>query len=250
MNRTLKNIALALALAFTALTAKAQVEIPWQKINYDVNYKWGIIDVNIAKGDVTLQSDYSGFRGTLDGVSISWEGHIICVSDTLQASFSGAGTAFAERVGYQAGWYRRPSVSLYQSRDYDAAAPAIYRNIAGQGAYDASDDSMEAITVTSDMLGMYYLAHAIDFDALRPGEQVRVDISGGYSREAVITYRGRQPYSCSAGNFEVYECTFEYGYDGRMSGFPVECKIGVDSRIPLFLCADLPVGRVEMLYTR
>lgn len=228
--------------------SKAQVNIPYQEIPYNVNYHWGLIDVNIARGTVTAQTDGNSFYATLNGSSIPWEGKIICVSDTLNANMGFDGGALSESVTYQNGWYRHIPVSVYRSGSYNPDDPAYYRNIAGQGNYDASNDSMEAITVTSDMLGMYYFAHALNFDNMQPGHNYSIPINGGYSRQLVITYQGQGTYNGPDGTYPTYNCTFEYSYDGSMSGFPVECKIGTTNRIPLFLSANLPVGRVEMLY--
>lgn len=244
----MKKIVLLLTACALCIVANAQMVIPRQVVHYDVNYKWGIIDVNIAHGTVAFQSDGNNFYGTLDGTSIPWEGRIICVSDTLQATMSLLGGTFSETVDYQAGWYRRPPVDYFRSASYNAANPAYYRNTAGGGSYDASDDTMEAITVTADMIGMYYYSHAIDFSRLQPGNRVNVTIQGPFSRELVITYNGLGEYSAGGRTYPVYDCTFEYGYHGSMSGFPIECKIGTRERFPLYLGASLPVGRVEMLY--
>lgn len=245
----MKNrIVMALMAAFAFTGASAQIDIPYTEIGYDVNYHWGIIDVMIARGTVTVECNNGEFRGTLDGTSIPWEGHIICVSDTLNAYMEGSGAGIRETVQYQNGWYRRPPVSYFRSGGYNPENPANYRNITGQGAYDASDDTMEAITITSDMIGMYYYARVIDFAAMRPGERIVVPIQGPFSREVVITYQGQSVYSRYGDNYPVYDCTFEYGYGGRLSGFPVECKIGASSRLPLYFGASLPVGTVELLY--
>lgn len=245
----MKKILLVLAVALGVAAASAQVSFPRQEVHYNVNYHWGIVDVMIARGVVSYECNGGAFSGTLDGTSIPWEGRIICVSDTLRANFSGSGNDICESVNYQAGWYRRPPVSLFNSSTYNPEDPAYFRNTAGGGSYDASDDTMEAITVTADMIGMYYLARAIDFSSLGAGDQVKVPIQGQYSKEVVVTYNGEGLYSADGDNYRTYDVSFEYSYGGRMSGFPVEMKIGVDNRIPLFLSASLPVGRVEMLYS-
>lgn len=240
----IKKILSLLVVLFAWQIGTAQVVIPRQEIHYNVNYHWGIIDVMIARGTVSVECDGYRLNGTLDGTSIPWEGRIICVSDTLVADVNGIN----ETVVYQNGWYRRPPVSLFRSASYNPDDPAYYKNIAGQGAYDASHDSMEAITVTSDMISMYYYAHAINFQNLRPGEQVRINIDGPYSRELLVTYQGQGVYSAGGDNYPTYDCSFEYGYGGSLSGYPVECRIGANNRIPLYLSASLPVGKVEMLY--
>lgn len=244
----MKKYLLLIITLVAPLLCKAQVNIPYQEISYDVNYHWGLIDVMIARGVVTIQSDGQQFYGTLDGTSIPWEGKIICVSDTLNASVDIDASIWQQTVTYQSGWYRHVPVSVFRGGSYNPDDPAYFRNIAGQGNYDASNNSMEAITVTSDMLGMYYYSHLIDFDALTPGDRVVVQIHGPYSRQLVITYQGQGVYSSNGDNYPTYNCMFEYSYGGSMSGYPVDCKIGATDRIPLFLSASLPVGRVEMLY--
>lgn len=244
----MRKLFLMLTIVCLGLPAAAQTVIPFQEIPYNVNYHWGIIDVMIARGVVTIESDGNSFYGTLDGTSIPWEGRIICVSDTLRASIQDAGGVLNETVEYQSGWYRHPPVSLFRSSCYNPADAAYFKNIAGQGSYNASSDSMEAITVTSDMIGMYYLAHLLNFETFADGEQIRVNIAGPYSRELAITYQGKGIYTVNGDTYPTYNCSFEYSYGAGMSGYPVDCKISVTDRIPVFISASLPVGRVEMLY--
>ena len=59
-------------LAFLPCALFAQVNIPRQEIHYNVNYHWGLIDVMIAQGVVTVETDGDIFRGNLDGTSIPW----------------------------------------------------------------------------------------------------------------------------------------------------------------------------------
>lgn len=226
----------------------AAQSIPTQVTPYNVNYHWGLINVMIARGNVTVQSDGNQFYGTLDGTSIPWEGKIICVSDTLQATMNTEPGQWKEYVQYQNGWYRHPSVSSFRSSTYNPEDPAIYKNIEGQGSYDASHDSMEAITVTSDMLGLYYFVHFINFEAMQPGQSIVIPIEGPYSKEVTITYNGQDTYVANGSTYPTYDCTFEYSYEGGGVDYPVECKVSATDRIIVYLSASLPVGRVEMLY--
>lgn len=244
----MKRTVLALSFLCVAFATRAQYSFPLQDINYNVKYHWGLIDVMIARGVVSIQSDGNEFYGTLNGTSIPWEGKIICVSDTLRANMSSEGGRLVESVQYQSGWYRHPSVSLFRSATYNPDDPAIFKNIAGQGEYSASRNSMEAVTVTSDMLGLYYYSHIIEFDKLQPGERFEIQINGPYARSVIVTYEGQTIYNVNGDRYPAYECTFEYSYDGRMSGYPVKCYIGATDKIPLYFSASLPVGQVEMLY--
>ena len=244
----MKKVLLIIGIISICLPAFGGVVIPRREITYNVNYHWGLIDVMIARGTVSIESDGESFYGTLDGTSIPWEGRIICVSDTLRGSINGSGTNFSENVYFQSGWYRRPPVSYFRSGTYNPENAEYFKNLAGGGVYSASEDTMEAIAVTSDMISIYCLASNIDFSLLRPGDRMVVPINGGYSRELVINYQGEGLYSNNGDNYPTYNCTFEFGYGGEMDGYPVECKIGVTDRMPLYLSASLPVGHVEMLY--
>ena len=233
-----------------ALTCRAGVTIPATEIPYNVNYHWGIIDVMIAHGTVNIESDGTNFRGTLDGISIPWEGHVILVSDTLHTQMLPGNGLSNENVVYQSGWYRRPKVKYYRSNNYDASNPEFYKNLAGEGNYNASDDTMEAIAVTSDMIGMFYYAREFDFDNMKPGDKVRIPISGkaAKSKEVIVTYLGEGNYEVDNTTYPTHNIEFEYGYDGSPSGYQVQMKVGRENPIPMFISASLPVGKVEMLY--
>ena len=228
--------------------AQAVVTIPETDIPYNVNYHWGIIDVNIAHGTVKYHCDGTNFYGTLDGVSIPWEGHVILVSDTLSTKMVAGEKYSKEVIEYQSGWYRRPKAKYYRSDDYDSSNPANYKNIAGHGSYDASNSSMEAITITSDMIGMYYYANEIDFESLEPNQQITLPIQGVYAQKVTVTYLGKGTYEIENIVYPTYNIMFEYNYNGKMSGYPVQMRIHQKDRLPIFLSASIPVGRIEMIY--
>lgn len=219
-----------------------------KEIHYNVNYHWGIIDVMIAHGIVKTETDGQHFHGTLDGTSIPWEGRVIVVSDTLDAEMLPGEGLGSEKVNYQVGWYRRPKASAFHSSSYDPANPLYYKNTRGEGEYSASHDTMEAIAITSDMIGMYYYGNLFDFENMQPGDKVVIPISGGLSNEVQVTYQGKGSYTQEDVTYPTYNVMFEYGYQGNLSGYQVQMKYSIKDRTPLFLSASLPVGRVEMLY--
>lgn len=244
----MKKFLAILLFAFTFATAYSAVTIPPTEIPYNVNYHWGIIDVNIAHGTVKYHCDGTNFYGTLDGVSIPWEGHVIMVSDTLSTQMLPGEKYSVEKINYQSGWYRRPKTKYYRSNDFDPSNPETYRNIAGQGEYNASSNSMEAIAITSDMIGMYYYANEIDFEALTPNEVITIPIQGVYEQEVNVTYLGKGSYEIENVTYPTYNIMFEYNYHGKMSGYPVQMRIRQSDKLPIFLSASIPVGKVEMIY--
>lgn len=230
--------------------AKAQVNIPYEEIDYNVHYHWGIINVMIAHGTVTVQTDGNRFIGTLDGNSIPWNGRVFCVSDTLHTIMTPAGKVSNETVTYENGWYLKPKVTQYRSEGFNPDDPANYKNIKGQGTLNADGETMEAITVTADMLAMFYYAREIDFESMQPGQSITIPINveGGTPERVNITYDGKATTDINGSSYPTYDITFEYSYHGAMSGYPVKMQIGAESRIPVRISASLPVGHVEMIH--
>lgn len=240
----MKKTILLLLSFIAALTGMAQVQIPYQEIPYNVHYHWGLVNVNIGHGKVTLSSQGDRFNATLDGNTIPWEGRIFCVSDTLNATMTSGSPYSRETVNYENGWYLKPKVMEYRSDGFSASNPANYKNIQGQGNLDADADTMEAVTVTADMLGMFYYFHEIDFAGMSPGQQVTIPITGGYAQSVTVTYNGESNY----GGYSTYSVAFEYTYHGASSGYPVYAQVDRTTRIPVLLSAELAIGHVEMIY--
>jgi hypothetical protein len=232
------------------LFGKAQVNIPSQEISYDVHYHWGLIDVMIAHGTVTLESSGDSFKGTLDGSSIPWDGRVFCVSDTLHATMTPASPYSKETVTYENGWYLKPKVTVYRSGHFNPTDPANYKNIKGEGSLDASANTMEAITVTADMLGMFYYFHEFDFESITEGSSftLPIAVAGGTPQSVKVTYNGKSSYTATGVTYPTYSVEFEYSYNGAMTGYPVHAEVATNSRIPVLLSASLPVGKVEMIY--
>ena len=246
----MKKYLLLMLVLCSVMIGKAQVNIPYQEIRYNVNYHWGLVDVMIAHGVVTLQSDNNRFNATLDGSSIPWEGRVFCVSDTLWTIMTPTDGLSKETVIYQNGWYMKPKVSTYHSGNFDPTNPANYKNIKGEGTLDASGETMEAITVTSDMLVLFYYFKEIDFESMTEGQSITIPIAieGGSPEKVVVTYNGKSHHKIDNVDYPTYSVMFEYSYNGRMSGYPVDAQVGINDRIPLLISSTLPVGHVEMIY--
>lgn len=242
-----KTLLLFVAL-LSAFFTKAQLNIPPTELNYNVHYHWGLIDINIAHGQVNMSTSGDQFNATLDGNSIPWNGRVFCISDTLQATMTPGSPLSQETVTYQNGWYLKPKVQQYRSDAFSPDDPANYKNIHGQGTLNADGQTMEAVTVTSDMLAMFYYYRQIDFESMQPGQQITIPISGGFADSVLVTYKGKSTYNTGGMTYQTYDTEFEYSYHGVMSGYQVQAQVSVGNRIPVLLSASLPVGHVEMIY--
>lgn len=241
----MKKTLLLLLLAFCGLMAKAQGDIPYSEYNYDVHYHWGMVNVAIGHGVATVQKTGNSFTGTLDGNSIPWNGRVYCVSDTLRASL----TPTSESIEYVNGWYMKPKTSVYRGGTFNPSSPSSYKNIKGEGTLDAGSETMEAVAILADMTALYYYFRVIDFPSMRDGESIVIPIqSPSGAGKVVVTYNGMSAMNAGGSSYHTYQATFEYSYEGRMSGYPVKTEISADSRIPLKFSASLPIGHVEMIY--
>lgn len=241
MKRTLFLFAAMVALI--ASSAKATVKIPSTSLTYDVVYHWGLINKVAGHGYVNYHTYGNTYMASLQGSSIPWGGKIYTVNSSLRATFGperdGVST---ETVDAIRGVYSKPDVG---SNPHSAP----YRTIYGAGTLDASSETMEAVTIMSDMLSIFYYARQLGFATMPAGRELEIPIvRDGVEQTLYITYKGVQSYSYGGYSTEAYAIEFRYTYNGAPDRFPVTCLIGTDSRIPVMFSADLLIGHVEMRY--
>ncbi len=226
--------------SIAAFSASAQTSV----MRYNIVYKWGFIEKVAGHGTVRLAMNGNQLHATLDGHSIPWGGRLYSVADTLVTSFTQSGNSFVQNVSYRNGWYTKPEAGA-PTADL-LASPANYRTINGKGTLDASDATMEAVTITCDMLGFFHLAQVINFDALKPGSTLTVPIhyTNGNSEQVRITYNG----TLERPTGKAYDVVFNYSYRGQLSGYPVQTVVDADSRVVLSAASHLLIGDLEMVY--
>lgn len=233
-------LAFIAASLLSGTTASAQDFGP-NSYEYQIKWKWGLVDMTAAHGRIDTQCVDGNFFGTLNGSSIDWRGHVYSVSDTLRASV----TPTAQHTEYVNGWYTKPKAGT----EADLQDPQDYRTILGQGSLSASPATMEAVETTANMLSIHYYAHAIDFDSMHPGEIVTIPISqeGETPENLVITYKGRGESPSGSYPGEVYNVELNYSYNGSPSEYPVTCEITTDTHVPVYYAADIRIGHVAMI---
>lgn len=223
-----------------------------ERIPYKVVYHFGMIHKVAGHGVVQVSARGNNFSGTLTGSSIPWGGRIYMVNDTLRARMvvDGSKKFSRQRVTYSNGWYSKPEVSIWKSGKFNRTAPANYRAIHGRGGLSASPATMEAITISTDMLGMFYTFKEMNFAAMHPGQtfNIPVTVPGQGLQHAVVSYLGPSTYMKHGVKTATYKVRFEYTYKGRRSNYPVTCQVDAATRIPLMLSADLAIGHMEMIY--
>lgn len=240
----MKRFALIAAAALFPILASAarQISMPDQTLAYKAEYHFGFIRISAGTISIGLALDGDNFTSTLNGQSVPIEGHVYAISDTLCSTMTPAAPLSHETVTYANGWYAKPEIGVDASVDF--ANPALFKNTMGGGCLDASDDTMEAISISTDMLAMFYYFRQMDFDDLTPGQNVGQTISlpGGGTQNLTITYDGIGSYEGS----ETYDVTFNFSYDGAPTVYPITARIDPMTRLPLLLAADLKIGHIEL----
>lgn len=235
------GLAVAGAIGLSAWSAEPVV------INYKVNYQVAFIMKEVARGTVELQSEGPEFSASLNGRSIPWGGRVYEVSDTLRISVvPGSGPAYMRlRETARSGWYFKPLESRLRDGSFNRADPANYRNTAGQGQLSCSPLTIEAVGISTDMLGMFYVFRELDFSALEPGQQLAIPVGkpDGGEQYAYVTYTGLS----ECGGIPAYGVVCEFSYDGERSSYPVTCQVDSDTRLILSMSAHLDIGRMEMV---
>lgn len=232
------------ALILLAFLPEARaVDIPCTVYTYKARYHMGIINVHIGTGKVKILKSGDKFVGTLDGHSIPWNGRVFCINDTIRASLSPS----AAIVGYNNGWYLKPSKREYQAGRYGAAYPSSYKNLHGRGTLDASEETMEAVKIMSQMTMLYYYFKILDFSAMKPGDSIMMPVNGGGKADKVrITYDGPSHIKIDGIIYHTWAVSFEFSYRGSMSGYTVKSQVDTSTRVPLRFSSHLPIGHVEM----
>ena len=219
---------------------------------YKIEYDFMGLKKTAAHADVSIRIDGENFAGSLNGHSIEWGGRYYTVSDTLVARMfhTNGHLTVREEVVFKIGWYSKPTAAQAADGMYVFNNPKLYKNTDGMGLLDASEETMEAVSITTDMLAMFYSYRKINFDRILPGREYLVSITGsnGERQHLLFRYVGVSRYKINGVEYPTYQTQFEYYFNGRPSGYTVSCEVEQQSRLPLVFSGKLKIGEVAMIY--
>ncbi len=238
--------------ALCILTAGADLDAQENNYRYKIEYDFMGLKKTAAHARVGIKIDGQKFTGTLNGHSIEWGGRYYTVSDTLVARMyhTNGHLNVREEVVFKIGWYSKPTAAEAADGMYVFNNPKMYKNTDGMGLLDASEETMEAVSITTDMLAMFYSYRKIDFDRIMPGREYLVSITGmnGARQHLLFRYLGLSKYKINGVEYPTYQTEFEYYFNGRPSGYTVSCEVERESRLPLVFSGKLKIGKVAMIY--
>lgn len=233
--------ALAISLAGAA---DATVTFPVNTLQYEVMYHCGFIKIPAGVADINLSLDGENFMATLNGQTEPIGGRIYAISDTLQARMTGGEGLSREMVTYENGWYTKPRVERVNGSALVFDNPDSYKSIRGAGYLSASSETMEAVTITADMLGLFYYFQEMDFGSMNAGDNINMTVwlPNGDTQQVRMVYEGPDTFE----GLDTYRMICTYSYHGVMSNFPVTVQIDSTTRLPLQFSSDIKIGRVEL----
>ncbi len=238
--------------AVCILTAGADLDAQENNYRYKIEYDFMGLKKTAAHAHVGIKINGQKFTGTLNGHSIEWGGRYYTVSDTLVARMyhTNGYLNVREEVVFKIGWYSKPTAAEAADGMYVFNNPKMYKNTDGMGLLDASEETMEAVSITTDMLAMFYSYRKIDFDRIMPGREYLVAITGvnGGKQHLIFRYIGLSKYKINGVEYPTYQTEFEYYFNGRPSGYTVSCEVERESRLPLVFSGKLKIGKVAMIY--
>lgn len=234
----------AIIAAFAASAAQ-----PADSLHYDVNYRWGFINKNVASALITVKQSGDTLTATMSGHSIPWGGRIYSIRDSLSAVISAPSAdspAPAESVIYENGIYTKPMV-----QDTPAGRQiernSAFRDILGHGTLSASPETMEAITITADMLSLFRICSLVNFADMNPGDVIRIPITGTSPGALSIRFIGTAPFTIGDDNiFAGRHIVFTYEYNGKPDAYPVDAIIDSKTGTPLQFSASIKIGHMTM----
>ncbi|MDE6284045.1 MAG: DUF3108 domain-containing protein [Muribaculaceae bacterium] len=243
----LASVALGMSMTVSAWN------VPDETLQYDVHFKWGFISANAGVATLSTQNlpGTNQFRATLTGRSVDLLGHYYSVGDTMVGTIMSdtMQPVYTQYLSQESGEFSIETIS------YDTSGPSSEGNIVKQlpdGKVLRSRVSHYGGGLTLDLLAVFYYIRQIDYPAMTPGQQVKVNIFSGSNPETlVVTYNGQSSIDTDNGPQQVYQIslTFSAENGGQTNSDNMNVSISTgDARIPLYINGSLKVGHLVCRY--
>ena len=253
MMKTSLIVAAILCVSFFA-SAASNWKVDKENLTYDVMYKWGII--NKKAGSVSLKTSGTSqpeFKSILTASTAPWAEKIYSVRDTLLGTI--ASDSFLpsryERIAHEGGRFSHDILEYTRAGNSVQADAQVWRNKKKEAmTFDKKLHQAEGTTL--DMLSSFYFMRSLNFDTMKPGDSVKMNIFSGKKKEFLtIHYQGTDNEKIGKQKYPCYHITFTFTQEGgKISSDNMDAWISTESRrIPLLLEGKLPVGKVRAVYS-
>ncbi len=242
----------ALVIVAMAMSVRAWT-VPDETLHYSVNFKWGLIDANAGIATLTTENipGSNQFRATLTGKSVNLLGHYYAAGDTMVGTMMADSMqpVYNQHLSHESGEFSIETVT------YDASGPSSLGNVVKQlpdGKVIRSRVSHYGGGLTLDLLAVFYYIRQIEYESMKPGQQVTVNIFSGKNPETLtVTFEGLESMEFNGAQKTAYviSLTFSAGEGGETNTDRMHVSISADDdRIPLTIDGSLKIGHLICRY--
>lgn len=252
--RKILTLLLLMATAAIASSAQQAYTPSTETLRYKVMYKWGIISKQAGTVSLATHNFEDGyFRATLIGRSASWADKFYSVRDTLMGTImeKTLEPVYYEKIAREGGEFKRDMIEYDRSSDEVTGTCHRWREDKKTKDITHTTVSISGTGVTLDMLSSFYYMRHIDYQLMKPGQNVTTNIFSGTKKEILkITYHGIKNVEIDDKKYPCYyiKFTFTTG-NGKKSSDDMQAWISTDgNRIPMLLVGNLPIGSIRCYY--
>lgn len=218
-----------------------------ETLNYEVVYHWGMIWKHAADATLTLRKTGDGYNAQLTGKTRSWADKVYPVRDTLKCAMDkNMRPLLYEKLTHEKDYYARDVVKFSYNYSHTSAHCTRYRK------KGTTNIDLSAKTQAYDMVSVFYMLRALDYDELSRNKNYTTVIFSGKEKEYLtINYKGVETIKMRDGSKrKAYRIDFRFTQNGgKQSSDDITAWMSTDeSRIPLLLVGKLPVGEVKCYY--
>lgn len=224
-----------------------------EDLSYRVMFKWGLINSQAGNATLSLRSQGDNYKATLIARSEPWADKIYRVRDTLYSTMTKQGLVATryEKRAHEKDKFSH-DVVVYQRQGDNVTGHCSRVRQKDDKPATTETKTISATGTTVDMLSVYYYVRSMDFESLKPGTTITINIFSGKRNERLsLKYVGVEDIKVDKKKHRTYRVNFTFTSDGKKkSSDDMTTWISTDSRrIPLKLEGKLPVGKVQVYYT-
>lgn len=223
-----------------------------ETLNYVISYKWGLIHKDAGEAQLKMTENGNQYTFRLVGKTKPWADKFYKVRDTLisKVGVNGFKPISYSKIAHEKGKYGRDDISFKHAGSSVTGHAKRLRE--KDGKITSSEKNLSATGPTFDMLSVFYYLRRLDFNKLKGGDVVKVNIfSGSKVEEMTVRCKGIENIKLDNGKKEdAYHIVFKFTTEGKKkSSDDIDCWISADSQhIPLLVVGSLPVGQVRCRY--
>lgn len=221
-----------------------------ETLNYTITYKWGLIHKDAATACLSIKEKGDNYDIMLTARTKPWADKIFMVRDTLKSKVkkNGFKPYVYEKISHEGGKYLRDVVS-YSYSGNNVAGHCTRERAKGKDRGTTTTD-IQASGITFDMLSVFYYLRTIDFEAVKPAQELTMNIfSGSKSERLTVKKLGVESVKLRNGKtVNGMKISFKFTTKGKkQSSDPIECWLTTDGRnVPLMMVGKLPIGQVRV----